>query len=167
MSLHDPSEPLHSFKSVEADLIEAAALWRASPRVGHVPLRAAWPDTVGFTVLGDYDAGGGDRIVAEPARRALSRDEVAFRDRVGEWLGLVPDPLNRRIVGMAIMARAGGQSQIPWKTIAVHLRQELTPAAIRAGYEKGDPADVRGGLRQRYNRAITAISFAMNKPGRG
>jgi hypothetical protein len=133
-----------SFDLVEAELVECAALWRRSPPAGHRPLKSAWPEA--RYEAGDHGKMGGENAAAMPRPLPLSRAEVARRDAVSAWLEAVPDEANRRIVCLAVMALASGQSQIPWSRI---IRQ--------MGQTRG-----KGGLRHRYARAIHAICVAAN-----
>lgn len=133
------------FQTVEAELVEAGALWLRSPRVGHLPIRSAWPDIVRETMLGDYDASGGDQQTPEPTPLPLTRDEVAYRDTVSSWIAFVPDAADRRLVSLVTMHRARGTPKF-WHKV---LRQ--------MGMKRG-----LGGLQQRYRKAITAICNGVN-----
>lgn len=133
------------FQTVEAELVEAGALWLRSPRVGHVPVRSAWPDIVRETMLGDYDASGGDKVTPEPVPLPLTRDEVAWRDLVSDWILYVPDPDDRRLVSLVTMYRARGAKTFWHKVLhAMHMKRGI------------------GRLQQRYRKAVTAICNGVN-----
>jgi hypothetical protein len=138
-----------TFDMVEAALIEAHDLWRRSPRAGHAPLKSCWPNEMLQRIDGgDHDGRGGDMIAPEPRPLPLSRAEVAQRDRVSEWLGLIPGEINRRIVVLAVAQLASGRSQVSWRKVQRRLR-----------IERG-----RGALARRYDRALGAICAGLNYP---
>jgi hypothetical protein len=138
-----------SFAMVQAALIEAHDLWRRTPRVGHRPLKSCWPNEMLQRIDGgDHDARGGDMVAPEPRPLPLSRDEVAHRDTVSEWLTFIPGELNRKIVVLATAKLASGRTEIPWMWVQRQLR-------IGRG---------RGAVARRYDRAIAAICAALNHP---
>jgi hypothetical protein len=138
-----------SFAMVQTALIEAHDLWRRTPRVGHRPLKSCWPNEMLQRIDGgDHDARGGDMVAPEPRPLPLSRDEVAQRDTVSEWLMFIPGEMNRRIVVLAVAQLAAGRSQVSWRRVQRRLR-----------VERG-----RGALSRRYDRAIGAICATLNYP---
>lgn len=148
----DVGEPIFwTFAMVENALIEAHDLWRRSPRVGHRPLKSCWPEfrvhQVGFGEGAAFGVADVDGIVPEPRPLPLSRAEVAKRDRVSEWVALVPGEMNRRIVWRATAQLASGRSQVDWRRVRNQLRL------------------INGrGSEGRYTRAIGAICAALNNP---
>lgn len=138
---------IYDYHAVEAELVEAAALWHRSPRVGPAPLRSAWPrDTIDLYA----DAWGRSMMEpggAAPAPLPLTRGEVAARDAVSEWLMLVEDETSRRVLALAVSAKAAGAARVPWSRI------------MRAmGQARG-----REGIKKRYERGIDAICRGLNK----
>ena len=138
-----------TFALVETALIEAHDLWRRSPRAGHRPLKSCWPNEMLQRIDGgDHDARGGDMVAPEPRALPLSRDEVAQRDAVSEWLGFIPGAMNRRIVVLAVGQLASGRTQVSWRRVQRRLR-----------VERG-----RGVCSERYNAAVHAICTGLNNP---
>lgn len=138
-----------TFDTVQDALVEAHDLWRRSPRVGHRPIKSCWPNEMLQRIdAGDLDARGGDMVAPELRPLPLSRAEVARRDEVSEWLEYVPSDLNRRIVVLAVAQLASGRSQVSWRKVQRRLRSE-----------RG-----RGALGDRYNKAVGAITAALNNP---
>lgn len=140
------SSQLYDYHAVVAELVEVAALWHRSPRAGHARLRSAWPrDTIDLYA----DAWGRSMMEpngAMPAPAPLTRAEVDLRDRVSEWLLLVPDETNRRVLALVVAAKAAGAARVPWAKI------------MRAmGVARG-----REGIKKRYERAVDAICMALN-----
>lgn len=142
------SDVIWTFDAVQEALIEAHDLWRRSPRVGHRALKSCWPNEMLQGEGGDYDARGADMVAPAPRALPLSRNEVAVRDRVSEWLGFVPGDINRRIVVLVLGQLASGRSQVSWRRVQRALR-----------IERG-----RGALSRRYDRAVGAIVAALNYP---
>lgn len=141
--------PAFDFDAVEEALVDAFVLWRRTPGEGRWPFASdgPWHLVQRSTMAGDYDARGGDldeEIEASPL--PLTREEVERRDRVTGWIDLVPDAEDRRLIGMALRALAGGADRVPWKRIMKQM-----------GLTRG-----RDGLRKRYSRAITVICQTLN-----
>lgn len=143
-----------TFELVRDALVDASDLWWRSP--GGVG--AAYANDGPWRLMlregnhGDYDARGGDGVSSDVPLRPLplSTVEVARRDRVSDWLGLIDSPDDRRIVVAAIGHLARGRSRVPWRQIKHQL-------GIRFGED---------GLRKRFERALSAIAVSLNTAGK-
>ncbi|TXC73952.1 hypothetical protein FSZ31_04320 [Sphingorhabdus soli] len=139
-----------TYDDVEAALVEAWQLWRRSPGGGRWPFAGdgPWHLATGDVRAGDYDARGGDGASSDVAVRPmpLSRGEVSERDVASEWLSMIPDEGDRRIVCLAIAELARGAKRVPWRKL-------LAPMGRAHG------ADA---LRMRYTRAIGRLAMAVN-----
>lgn len=150
----EATEPVfHTFDLVEEALIDAMLLWRRAPdreRAWHT-VRSLWPDTresEHWTL-----ALGGELTIRpedkpEPRPLPLTRDEVAEMNRVGEWLGLVPEQ-DRKVVVLAVLALASGKTRVPWSRL-------LKPMGLKRG---------AGALAQRYERAVGYLTMRLNGMG--
>lgn len=138
------------FGQVRDALAEAVALWRRSPGDGRSPYATdgPWHLMLREAAAGDYDARGGFEASSEVALRPLplGTDEVAFRDRVSEWLRFVKKPADRRLLSMVSGYYAVGYQQVPWRKIK-----------HRLGIPRGE-----GMLRKRFERAVGDIAKALN-----
>lgn len=137
---------VYDFHAVEAEMVEAMVYWYRAPRVGPARVRSAWPrDTIDLwaDVWGRTMAGGEGE---QPAPLPLTRAEVADRDRVSDWLTLVPDDRARRVVALAIAAKAAGAARVPWSRI-------MKALGVKYG---------RDGVKKSYERGIDAICRALN-----
>jgi hypothetical protein len=154
-----------TFAEVEQALIDMLELWRRSPRVGHGSLKSAWPDARRFeNRAAEIDAMA--LPAPDPRPLPLTRAEVAFRDRVSLWLELIPLPINRRIVKLAIAQRVAGHSQISWKRIMKDRAIAGRLIQPKARGTKPGEKPAAAALRARYSAAITAICVALEK-GKG
>lgn len=142
-----------TFEAVRDAITEAVQLWWRSPGGGRSPFATdgPWQWMVRETGAGDYDARGGfDSSSDVPLRPLpLTRDEVATRDRVSEWLAHVAEPADRKLVVLAASYLARGRQTVPWRKIKHRLR-------VRFGED---------GLRRRFERSICAIATALNGAG--
>lgn len=131
-------------------LVETAALWVRSPGEGRSPFATdgPWALMLREVAAGDYDARGGfDGSSAVSLRPLpLSREDVERRDRVSEWLLLVPDAFDRRLMAECLAWYARGYRQLPWARIM-----------RRMGVERGQE-----GLKKRWQRAVSAIAVSLN-----
>jgi hypothetical protein len=139
-----------SFSLVRDALADALALWRRSPGDGRSPYSTdgPWHLMLREVAAGDYDARGGFLTSSDVDLRPLplSREEVAFRDRVSDWLGHVAKAEDRKLIVVACGYYAIGYQQVPWRRIKHVL-------AIPRG---------EAGLRKRFERAIAAIAVTLN-----
>lgn len=139
-----------TFAQVRDALADAMALWRRSPGDGRSPYATdgPWHLIMREVDAGDYDARGGFETSGEVDLRPLplTRAEVAFRDRVSEWMRHVAKAEDRRLLAVACGFYASGYSQVPWRRIKHAL-------AIPRG---------EAGLRKRFERAVHAIAVALN-----
>lgn len=139
-----------SFNMVRDELVEAMRLWRRSPGDGASPFATdgPWHLMLRDVNVGDYDARGGDGTSSDVALRPLplTRDEVARRDAVSEWLRFIEKAEDRKLVVLAVGWLERGRTTVPWRKI----RRVL-------GIPFGEH-----GLRKRYERAINAICIGLN-----
>lgn len=140
---------LLSFDDVQERLVEAIrVVWRQPDRErGWLTVRAYWPDIQRHTAFGDYDERGGDGVSSDVKLRpaALTRREVADAEEALGWLDMIA-PEDRKLVGLALTALAGGRRQVPWSRL-------LRPMGKTRGVD---------GLRRRYERAIGKVCRAVN-----
>jgi hypothetical protein len=140
---------LLSFADIEERLVEAMLVcWRNPDRErGWQTLRSAWPEVLREASAGDYDARGGDLSSSDVSIRpaSLTRAEVGAMEEAFGWLDMV-DPVDRKLIGLVITARARGAAQTPWHRL-------LKPMGLKRGAD---------GLRKRYERAIGAVCRAVN-----
>lgn len=139
-----------TFDMVREAMVDAVHLWRRSPGHGASPFATdgPWQLMTRENRAGDYDAAGGldQKVDVVPRPLPLSCDEVATRDRVSEWLGLIAKPDDRKLVVAALGYLARGHAQVPWRRIKHEMR-------IPFGEH---------GLRKRFDRAIGAIAQSLN-----
>lgn len=139
-----------TFDLVRDVLVETAGLWARSPGVGRSPFATdgPWALMLREAAAGDYDARGGfDGSSAVSLRPLpLSREDVERRDRVSEWVLLVPDPFDRRLMAACLAWYARGYKALPWRRIMRQL-----------GVERGQE-----GLKKRWRKAVSAIAVALN-----
>lgn len=152
---------------VEAALIDAVELWRRSPSTGFRPCSGSPFATDGPWAMLTRRARAGNewdawRAEIEEAAVAaardkgsfasselpvggLSREEVGRRDRVSEWLALVPEA-DRGLVVAGVWWQGTTGRRIDWARM---LRV--------TGQERG-----KDGLRMRYRRALDALAKAVS-----
>lgn len=138
-----------TFDLVREKLVEASDLWWRSPAVMSSQCYATdapWHQLVREMRFMDYDARGGDGDDAPIGREPLSVNEVELRDRVSEWLSMVDDAQDRKLIIVAVGYLARGRAQVPWRKIKHQL-----------GIKFGEH-----GLRKRFDRAVRAITEALN-----
>lgn len=139
-----------SFDLVREALVEATVLWRRSPGSGRWPFASdgPWHLMSRETQAGDYDARGGLDVSSDPLLRPLplSREEVARRDAVSEWLMLVPSPDDRRLLAACLEFHARGYTQLPWERV-------MRVLGVRRG---------KDGLQKRYRASLRAIAEGLN-----
>lgn len=135
---------------VEARLVEAMHVcWRSPDRErGWLRLRAHWPEVTRELAAGDYDARGADQSSSDVRLRpaSLTRAEVAAMDEAFGWLEVV-EGVDRRLIGLAIVALARGEARVPWRRLLALM-----------GLTRG--AD---GLRMRYGRAMQRVCARANR----
>lgn len=148
-----PSEAW-TFDMVQDRLVEAMiTCWRHADRErGWQRLRSAWPEVTRERAAGDYDARGADGSSSDVALRpaSLTRREIGEMEEAFGWAGAL-DPVDRRIVALAVAQLARGQRQVRWSRML------------------GDLGMTRGsdGLRVRYGRALASIAAMLNQPNGG
>lgn len=140
-----------TFDLVREALVEAAVLWRRSPGGGRWPFASdgPWHMMSREADKGDYDARGGFDSSSDVAVRPLplSRDEVERRDMVTEWVMMVPDADDRRLLAACLSFHARGYEQLPWAKIMMAM-------GVRRG---------KDGLAKRYRAALRAIAEGLNR----
>lgn len=141
-----------TFDLVREALVEATVLWRRSPGEGRWPFASdgPWHLMTREVDKGDYDARGGFDTSSDVVLRPLplSREEVERRDRVSEWLMLVPAAEDRRLLAACLEFHARGYTHLPWARIMRVL-----------GVARG-----KDGLAKRYRAALRAIAVGLNGP---
>ncbi len=141
---------LWTWMEVRDALVDAAAFWRRSPGGGTSPFAndGPWQLMERESRRGDWDARGVDGTSSDVPLRPLplSPEQVGRRDAASEWLALIEEPADRRIVVIAVGYLASGRARVPWRRIK-----------RRLGVPLGE-----GGLQRRYERAITEICEALN-----
>lgn len=139
-----------TFDMVREVLVEAMTLWLRSPGDGRWPFASdgPWHLMTRELMAGDYDARGGFDSSADVELRPLplDREDVERRDEISEWLLLVPDAFDRRLLAECLMWYARGYRQLPWQKI----RRQMGVA--RGQY----------GLQKKFQRAIRAIAEGLN-----
>jgi hypothetical protein len=139
-----------SFDLVREALTVASGLWWRTPGEARRAFATdgPWHLMQRELAAGDYDARGGFDQSSDEALRPLplGREEVAFRDRVSEWLGLIEQPDDRVLVILAAGYYARGYRQVPWRKVKHRLRVPRGEA----------------GLRKRFERAVRAVAEALN-----
>jgi hypothetical protein len=135
-----------SYDDVEARLIEAVQLhWRTET--------CAWPfasDGPWHLILErdlrEY-TGGQPSSPARMPRIPLGKAEMGRMREAFEWLLLVPDDLDRRIIVLSVTERAKGPKRVPWQVVARRAGGRHEPDALRMRYIRA-----LGALTQRVNR---------------
>lgn len=138
-----------TFDLVREALIEAAVLWRRSPGSGRWPFASDGPwHLMSRDAQSDYDARGGFDTSSDVALRPLplARVEVDQRNRISEWVLLVPEADDRRLLGVCLEFHARGYTQLPWAKV-------MGKIGVRRG---------KDGLQKRYRRALSVIAEALN-----
>ncbi|MFN3351320.1 hypothetical protein [Pseudorhodoplanes sp.] len=167
---------------VREALIEAVLLWRRTPGDGRWPFASDGPwHLMSRDLQADYDARGGDLGEVVPRPLPLSRAEVAWRDRVTDWMMLVGAldiaELHRQLASAAPSRRAylerrirkrEKQAQADRRLLAICLdyhargwerlpwKRRIMPAL---GLRRG-----QAGLERRYSKALREIAEALNTP---
>jgi len=139
-----------TFDLVRDALVEVADLWWRSPggRGAQYASDGPWRQMLREDRAGDWDARGVDGRSSDVpiTPLPLSKREVELRDRVSEWLQLVDDPADRRLIVAAVSHLARGKARVPWRRIK---------------HQMGVPFG-EDGLRRRYERALGAIAKSLN-----
>lgn len=143
----------YTFDLVEERLIDAMLLWRRAPdrERSWMAVRSLWPDIRRpgseehwwDPIDREFNLKPEDRPPPRPL--PLTRAEVAEMNRVGEWLGLVPEQ-DRKVVVLAVLALASGRTRVPWSRL-------LRPLGMKRG---------AGAIEQAYRRSIGTIAFRLN-----
>jgi hypothetical protein len=140
-----------TFAAVQERLVEAMiTCWRQpdGERAWQRVVASDGPWRLVMAEAGDYDGGrGAGAARAEAAIRpaSLTRRELAEMEEAFAWCDALR-PEERRIVGLAIAALAGGRREVPWRAL-------LRPMGLERGAD---------GLRMRYGRAIARIAARLN-----
>lgn len=146
----DPAVVWWTFDLVREALVDAMRLWHRSPGEGRWPFASDGPWHLMTRDLhaGDYDARGGFDGSSDVALHPLplTREEVARRDAISEWLQFVPATDDRILVSLCCHYYARGYRQLPWGKIKRRMK-----------VERG-----KGGLRKRFERAIGVIATDLN-----
>jgi len=144
-----------TFDLVRGQLVEAMRLWHRSPGGGRWPFASdgPWHLMTREQMAGDYDARGGFDGSSDVRLRPLplTREEVARRDAVSEWLRFVPAARDRTLLVLCCHYYARGHRCLPWSRIR-----------RRMMVKRGE-----GGLRKRFERAVFAIAKALNAAENG
>lgn len=125
-------------------------LWRRSPGDGRWPFASDGPWYLAQAEVGDVKGDQSETLLTTEAgrellvrkvdsiapRSALDAGEVALRDRITGWLGLVPEPLLRRAVWRATGQLAAGEARVGWKALAAALHWTKTPDALARAYRR-------------------------------
>lgn len=138
-----------TFALVREALVEATVLWQRSPGGGRWPFASDGPwHLMSRDAQSDYDARGGFDTSSDVALRPLplTREEVARRDTVSEWMMLVPAAADRRLLAVCLHFHALGYAQLPWSRIMAWM-----------GVKRG-----KDGLQKRYRLALRAIAEGLN-----
>lgn len=134
-----------SFDDVREALVEAVELYRRYAARGRFPFASDGPwHLISRRDRDEYT--GGDKSPARMPRLPLSKAEVALMSERLEWLTLVPDDTDRRVIVMAIEKLADGGSRVPWAEL-------VKPMGLEIGAD---------GLRMRYVRALGALTRRVN-----
>jgi len=145
-----------SYDDVREALVEAVELYRRYAAVGRFPFASDGP----WHLISreDRDAyTGGDKSPARMPRLPLSKAEVArMRERL-EWLLLVPDDIDRRIIVLAIEKLTNGGSRVPWGELVRPMGVALGPDALRMRYVRA-----LGALTRRVNLVMKERKTAEN-----
>lgn len=121
---------------VQDALVECHELWRRSPGEGRWPFAGDGPWHLGQAVAGDYAGEGQDGVSSSAAPRTpLDREEVDRRDSVTAWLGHL-EPEERRMVWLGTRQLHLGEGRVPWKALAVWIKWDRTPDALRMRYRR-------------------------------
>ncbi|MGD9470625.1 MAG: hypothetical protein AB7G24_00840 [Novosphingobium sp.] len=137
-----------TYVDVKAALVECAVLWLRSPGGGRWPFAADGPWCLIQREAWEYDARGGDGASADVPIRPLplTRDQVALRDERSEWLLLIEDDADRRLVEMALIYLAKGRANVPWAKVKRRM-------GLRFGV---------AGLKKRFAASLSAICKSLN-----
>lgn len=130
-------------EDVEAALVEATAIYRRHQLRGGSPFAKDGPWHLFRHEAGEHGAYDATRLPRVPP----SREELARMRIVLEWLMLVPEDDDRRLIVKALMALAQGDARVPWSRLVEDRRRWRT----------GD------GLRMRYDRALSALCVRVNR----
>jgi hypothetical protein len=110
---------LLSFAEVEERLIEAMlTCWRHPDRErAWLRVKALWPDVQAEP--GDHDARGGDMTSSDVKLRPLSatRRDIGEMEEAFGWVDGA-SPAERKVISMAISARASGNTRVSWLALA-------------------------------------------------
>ena len=137
-----------SIGEIEEAFVAVHALWRRSPGGGRWPYAGDGPWHLAQGEVGDIKGEYSETLIrteagkelqvrkidAREPRTPLSAAEVDERDRVTGWLQSVQDDALRRCIWEASAALARGEGRVPWRAIALWLRWERTPNALKARY---------------------------------
>lgn len=136
--------------ALEEAFMQAHDLWRRSPGDGRWPFASDGPWYLAQAEVGDVKGDQSETLLTTDAGRELlvrkvdsiaprcplDAGEVALRDRITAWLGLVPDALLRRAVWRATGQLAAGEARVGWKALAAALRWTKTPDALARAYRR-------------------------------
>lgn len=165
--------------ALEERLIAVHAFWRRTPGGGQSPFARDIPahlmlrDRAAGDIVGEYsetllaNAAGKELLVRKIDERAprspLRAAEVAERDAVTGWLGLLADPLDRKVVWLATAQLARGEDRPQWSEIRRVTGAKLTPRSLAWRYTKALAMLLcrLHGVQVRHAKAIAAGSAAL------
>lgn len=139
-----------SMAALEERLVAVHGLWRRTPGDGPSPFAKDGPWHLMLREVGDIlghysetllvNEAGKELLVRKVDQRAprtpLRAAEVAERDRVTGWLGLLADPLDRKVVWLATAHLARGEDAPGWTEIKRVTGTQLTPRSLAWRYRK-------------------------------
>lgn len=139
-----------SVAALEARLVAVHDLWRRTPGDGPSPFASDGPWHLMLREVGDIlgtysetllvNEAGKELLVRKIDQRAprtpLRAAEVAERDRVTGWLGLLEDGLDRKLVWLATAHLARGEDAPGWTQIKRATGAVQGPRALAWRYDK-------------------------------
>jgi len=131
-------------------LIAVHGLWRRTPGNGPSPFASDGPWHLMLREVGDIVGHYSETLIETEAGKALMvrkvdqraprtplrAAEVSERDRVTGWLGLLADPLDRKVVWLATAHLARGEDAPGWSEIKRVTGARLTPRSLAWRYDK-------------------------------
>lgn len=131
------------FAEVEERLVETVRLWWRSPGGGRSPFAGDGPwhlvsasNSTAARAERYRDAKElGEDVNPRPRPLPLTRDQIAERDAVSEWLSFVPER-DRQLVKLVLIERAMGRRTVRWSAIRAELNEEISPKGLDWRYSK-------------------------------
>jgi len=125
-----------SIAQLEDELVAVHGLWWRTPGAGCWPFAGDGPWHLIQGEGGDWAGDGVDGVSSSAVPRpALDRRDVARRERVTAWLGLI-DVADRRVVHAGTLALWRGEARVPWGELARGLRWGKSVSALAWAYRK-------------------------------